>query len=148
MDVNTYYFLILLIDDSFDAFVSGITTNQVKVSHGTKIWKDKDFVISDISNGLLGTILFQANYDVNCCTISINSNRDAEVFMYLFGNQESELMRSSQEIGDWTLRTGLYLEWCNPDGSNKMKLDRVLSKKIKIGEKSRFTPISLFNTKL
>lgn len=66
--------------------------------------------------------------------MSINSNRDAEIFLALYeeGDREGGLMEALQSDG-WTLENGWYLEW-----SNTHKLNKVWSKNINSGETISF----------
>ena len=82
----------------------------------------------------MGASLFQPNHYVNSKTISIESNKDADIFIALYeeGNREGGLMEVLQ-ADEWTLENGWYLEW-----SNKHKLNKVWSKKINSGKNVSF----------
>ena len=126
--------LFLLIAKQFDPIVNGIPTTKVEATIGAKLWKDRGYLISGINDELLGAIIFQPNHRVNSKTIAIESNEDADVFIALYeeGNREGGLMEVLQ-ADQWTLENGWYLEW-----SNKHKLNKVWSKKIKSGERVAF----------
>ena len=129
------YFLVFLSDSPFDASVTGISTTKVEAKIGSEIWSDRGYSISSISDGLLGATLFQTNHYVNARTMSIDSNRDAEIFVAVYeeGNREGGLMEALQADG-WTLKNEWYLEW-----SNQHKLNKVWSKNINAGETISFT---------
>ena len=129
-------FMFSLTDAPFDATVTGIPTTQVKAKVGIPIWSDRSqYPITSISDELLGATLFQPNHYVNARTMSIDSNRDAEMFVAVYeeGNREGGLMEALQADG-WTLKNGWYLEW-----SNQHKLNKVWSKNINAGETTSFT---------
>ena len=125
-----------LIDESFDTTVTGIPTTQAEAKIGTLIWSDRSqYPITSISDGLLGSTIFQPRHYVNAGTMSIDSNRDAEVFvaLYIGDNREGGLMEALPAEG-WTLKNDWYIEW-----SNHHKLSKVWSKHIKAGETISFT---------
>ena len=124
-----------MIDALFNPTVAGTPTTKVDVSLGSKIWMDRDYTISDMTDGLSGAILFQPNYYVNSRNISIDSNANAEIFVALYeeGDREGGLMQALY-IDRWTLKNGWYIEW-----SKKHKLNKVWSKKIRSGESVSFT---------
>ena len=124
-----------MIDALFNPTVAGTPTTKVDVSLGSKIWMDRDYTISDMTDGLSGAILFQPNYYVNSRNISIDSNANAEIFVALYeeGDREGGLMQVLY-IDGWTLKNGWYIEW-----SKKHKLNKVWSKKIRAGETVSFT---------
>ena len=128
-------FLISLLDSPFDASVTGTSTTKVEAKIGSEIWSDRGYSISSISDGLLGATLFQPNHYVNARTMSIDSNRDAEIFVAVYeeGNREGGLMEALQADG-WTLKNEWYLEW-----SNQHKLNKVWSKNINAGDTISFT---------
>ena len=127
--------MVSLLDSPFDASVTGTLTTKVKAKIGSEIWSDRGYSISSISDGLLGATLFQTNHYVNARTMSIDSNRNAEIFVAVYeeGNREGGLMEALQADG-WTLKNGWYLEW-----SNQHKLNKVWSKNINAGETTSFT---------
>ena len=133
--VLSKYLLISLLDSPFDASVTGTSTTKVEAKIGSEIWSDRGYSISSISDGLLGATLFQPNHYVNARTMSIDSNRDAEIFIAVYeeGNREGGLMEALQADG-WTLKNEWYLEW-----SNQHKLNKVWSKNINAGETISFT---------
>ena len=133
------YLLISSLDSPFDASVTGTSTTKVEAKIGSEIWSDRGYSISSISDGLLGATLFQPNHYVNARTMSIDSNRNAEIFVAVYeeGNREGGLMEVLQADG-WTLKNGWYLEWSNK--LNKLhKLNKVWSKNIDAGETISFT---------
>merc|ERR1711997_277567 len=112
-----------------DATVAGIPTRQVEAKIGTNIWSDRNYRITSISDELLGASLFQPTHYVNRGTMSITSNRDAEIFIALYileANREGGLMESLPADG-WTLRDGWHLTFGNRG------LEKVWAKSIKAG---------------
>ena len=123
-------------DAYFDPTVKGTTTTKAEAKAGSKIWKDREYSISSISDELIGSILFQPSHYVNPGTMSISANRNAEAFIALFEEgkgREGGLMKVLEADG-WTLKNGWYLEW-----SNQHKLNKIWSKKINAGETVSFT---------
>ena len=128
--------MLSLTDAPFDATVTGIPTTQVEAKVGVPIWSDrKQYPITSISDELLGATLFQPTHYVKAGTMSIDSNKDAEIFIALLiaDNREGGLMAALPADG-WTLKSDWYIEW-----SNQHKLSKVWSKNIKAGETISFT---------
>ena len=118
--------------------VTGIPTEKVQASIGSKIWSDRNYQISKISDGLEGATLFKPKHYVHSTTMSIiATENDVQVFVALYeeGNREGGLM---QELGanGWEL-TSEFLEW-----SNQYRLNKVWKKNIAAG-----TTISFKSTK-
>ena len=114
--------------------MTGTSTTKVETEIGSEIWSDRGYSISSISDGLLGATLFQPNHYVNARTMSIDSNRDAEIFVAVYeeGNREGGLMEALPADG-WTLRDGWHLTFGNRG------LEKVWAKSIKAGETISFT---------
>ena len=124
-----------LTDAPFDATVTGIPTTQVIAKVGIPIWRDRSqYPITSISDELLGATLFQPNHYVKAGTMSIDSNKDAEIFIALLiaDNREGGLMKALPADG-WTLKSDWYIEW------KDNRLSKVWSKNIKAGETISFT---------
>ena len=102
---------------------------------GSKIWSDRSYTISNMSEKLVGTTLFQTKHYVRRATIEVSSNRNAFVLIALYeeGNREGGLVDSLQSDG-WTLKEGWFVEW-----SNTYKLNNIFSKIINAGTKVQFT---------
>ena len=99
------------------------------------IWSDrKNYQIKSISDGLLGATLFQTKHYIWPATMSIDSNRDAEIFiaLHIADDRDGGLMEALPADG-WTLKSGWHL-----DGTGN-KLNKVWSKNIKAGETITFT---------
>ena len=74
----------LYLEPRFEPIVTGIPTSKVKASVGSKIWSDRSYTISNMSEKLVGTTLFQTKHYVRRSTIEVSSNRNAFVLIALY----------------------------------------------------------------
>ena len=108
---------------------------MVQLTPGLKLWKNKNYTLTSLSDGLWGSHLFTACHHINASKILATSKKDAEIFVALYGEQheERELMDSLMS-DNWTLKDEWYIEW-----DNKFRLDKVWSKNLSYGHNISFT---------
>ena len=119
-------FLFQIDEGQFNPTLNGTPTTTVKIFPGSEIWNDRNYTLSSMSDGLWGATLFQTHYYINATTLSITSNRDAEIFIALNDKHDGvDGLTETLNSNNWTLNNGWYLEW-----SNWHKLNKVWSMKL------------------
>ena len=83
--------------------VSGISTTKTQAYIGVAIFSDRSYSISSIPNELVGAILFQTEHYVARSTITISSDRRADVIVALKESRDGGLTDVLPSEG-WTLK--------------------------------------------
>ena len=117
--------------EDFNPNVTGIETTPVNADKGCQIWDDKSDTISDLSDELKNATLFRSNSTAKGPSITINSNKNATVYIALFNDKTGEVSDALKMEG-WELRTELFLKLGGNEKNvvNQKKFDKVFSKTI------------------
>ena len=110
---------------------------MVQLTPGLKLWKNKNYTLTSLSDGLWGSHLFTACHHINSSKIFATSNKDAEVFVALYREDDADKVISVMDFlisDNWTLKDEWYIEW-----DNKYRLDKVWSKNLSYNHNISFT---------
>ena len=129
-----YYYLFLITDSTFSPKLVGINATTKNATIGKRIWNDRNFTISNISNELVGATLFHSNCERTRVNASIVSNKNAEIFIALTDNFDNEDVMNALNKDGWKLRREMYLEGEDNFGCKEI-LNKVWSKKINAGDR-------------
>ena len=77
--------------------------------------------------------MFQSNYNLPRVNASIESNRNANIFIALTERDNKDLGIALNNE-DWTLRNGMYIQGTNYNTGELEKLNKVWSKEINAGD--------------
>ena len=124
-------------DEKFSPNVTGIVATKVDAAVGSKIWEDKTFIIASLSDALKNATLFRSNFTANGTSISIDSNKNATVYIALI-NDTTYAVSTALEEEKWKLRSKLNLTYGEGieknvrirQSPNQNKFDMIFSKTI------------------
>ena len=119
-------------DEEFCPDVTGIVAKKVNGTVGSTIWGDKPSIISSLSDELENATLFQSNSEAKGTSISIDSNKNAIVYIALINDTTGAVSTALKE-DNWELRSDLYLKYLEGNARNvpnEKQFDKVFSKTI------------------
>ena len=123
----------MITDSAFIPELIGVNATIKIAKIGKRIWDDRNFTISNISNELLGATLFHTNCERTRVNASVVSNKDAEIFIALSDNFDNEDVMNALKKDNWTLRSEIYVEGKDNFGCKEI-LNKVWSKKTNAGD--------------
>ena len=109
---------------------------------GSKIWEDKEYTISNLPEALKGAILFPLSFEVKGAEISINSNKNAKVYIALSNSNDDSVSQALKDDG-WKSEAW-FLEYkgeeTSPNVVKTEKLEKVFSKNINANDTLTLKP--------